>query len=81
MKTILRLACMYCGKETGVRDGQGTYGTSHGICIDCWEARLPGRPYPVTLETLEFGVNLALERREKLARLLTPVESGSWGLS
>lgn len=33
--TILTIICAWCGKDMGTKDGQGTTGTSHGICAEC----------------------------------------------
>jgi len=63
-KTILRIACQYCRKEYGLRDGQGVSGTSHGICATCWTEHNPNNSYPVSLQTLQECVDLVLERRE-----------------
>lgn len=46
MKTILKIACMYCGKHMGEKEGNGTTGTSHSICRECWEKHFPQWPYP-----------------------------------
>ena len=54
MKTILKIECMDCRKVMGEKDGQGTEGTSHSICPECWEVRFPGVPYPG--ETVDKGV-------------------------
>lgn len=35
---IIVSACCVCGKPLGVKDGQGTYGISHGYCPECKEA-------------------------------------------
>jgi len=70
MRTVLRIACQYCRKEYGLKDGQGVEGTSHGICLSCWEERYPDNPYPVSLEMLQQAVNLAVEKCEILERIL-----------
>ncbi len=46
MKTTLKIACMYCEKDMGEKDGKGVEGTSHSICRECWEKHVPGEPYP-----------------------------------
>jgi len=46
MKTILKVECMYCRKAMGEKDGQGTEGTSHSICRECWLKHFPDFPYP-----------------------------------
>lgn len=49
MKTVLKVACMYCGADMGTKDGQGTEGTSHSICEACWHERFAEYgPYPGT---------------------------------
>ncbi len=32
---IILLACAWCDKLLGVKDGQGKHGISHGICPAC----------------------------------------------
>lgn len=45
-KTVLKIACMDCGKSMGEKDGQGVEGTTHSLCEECWAVRCPGEPYP-----------------------------------
>lgn len=46
MKTILKIACMFCGGDMGEKDGQGVEGVSHSICESCWHDHFPRFPYP-----------------------------------
>lgn len=32
----MEIICAYCGKHMGFKDGEGTRGVSHGICIECF---------------------------------------------
>ena len=41
MKTILKIVCMWCGREMGEKDGEGVEGTSHSICEACWYEHYP----------------------------------------
>ena len=75
--TVLRIVCMYCGKETGLKDGQGVEGETGGICMDCWEKRFPEFRYHVCLDDIQYAVNLALKRRELFERML--MVSIEWG--
>jgi len=47
MQTVLKIACMYCHCDMGVKDGRGVTGTSHSICESCWNVMFPGEKYPV----------------------------------
>lgn len=44
--SVLKIACMYCKKDMGEKDGKGVTGISHGICRECWAEHFPGVPYP-----------------------------------
>ena len=35
LNTQLKRVCAWCGQDMGVKDGQGTTGTTHGICPRC----------------------------------------------
>lgn len=45
-KTVLKIACSYCKRDMGEKDGQGVSGTSHSTCPACWQKVMPGEPYP-----------------------------------
>jgi len=35
-KTTMKIVCAWCGADMGEKDGQGTTGTTHGICEKCF---------------------------------------------
>lgn len=37
--SIIVSICGYCNDWTGVKDGAGVYGISHGICLKCMEKK------------------------------------------
>lgn len=41
MATIIQVACGWCGKSLGEKDGEGQSGVSHGICPTCSEKYFP----------------------------------------
>lgn len=49
-KTVLTIACMYCQKPMGEKDGEGVEGVTTSICEKCWGIEYPGLPYPGTEE-------------------------------
>ncbi len=36
-RSILKIACAWCGKDMGEKEGEGIEGTSHSICPNCLE--------------------------------------------
>lgn len=43
--TVLKIVCMYCGREMGEKNGEGVSGVSHSICRGCWRVRYPDWEY------------------------------------
>ena len=33
----MKVVCAYCGTHLGYKDGKGVEGTSHGVCISCFD--------------------------------------------
>jgi hypothetical protein len=40
MKTIIKIECVYCGKDMGEKDGKGVSGVSHAICPECFQREM-----------------------------------------
>lgn len=38
--TVIYTICMYCKRFIGTKDGGGIYGTSHGICEECYKKQI-----------------------------------------
>ncbi len=45
-QSVMKIACMYCQKDMGEKDGLGTEGETHSICEECWKERYPQWLYP-----------------------------------
>ena len=35
---MIEIICSYCGKNMGTKEGKGTEGISHGVCVDCFDS-------------------------------------------
>lgn len=45
--TLLKIECMYCGVDMGMKDGRGEEGVTTSICEKCWrKVAPPGVPWP-----------------------------------
>lgn len=38
--TVIYTVCMCCNMFLGTKDGKGIYGTSHGICPECFKKEI-----------------------------------------